>query len=168
MRKLVVDFDLTILAPFLLWLLIALWNAVRVYRWASDELCERREGAREAERTFDWDSERREEKRKAKSMIWISSIVSVLVCGVWLMSDRWKISVAYQAWWILHFVSPFAFLFSAGCAWHYARRQERMKLMACLLAMLFMAASAEHFFHQTSNSGRIACPGCDDDQSDDQ
>jgi hypothetical protein len=167
MRSLVLDFDLTILGPLLLWLVIALWNAISVYRLASDKLCDRRAAAREAEKPFDWDYERGEEKRKAGSFIWISAVSLVAVCGVWLMKDTWKLSVAYQVWELLRFTSVFAFLFSAGCAWHYAQRQERLKLVVCLLAMLFIAASAEHFFHQTDNSGRIACPGCDD-QSDEE
>jgi peptidoglycan/LPS O-acetylase OafA/YrhL len=166
MRSLAVDFDLTILAPFLLWLLITLWNSIQAYRWPTEKLLDRRPPL-EAEERAAWDWERLDEKRKARILIWFSAIALTMVCGAWLMNDRWKLFVGYQAWWILHFIGFFAFLFSAACAWNYARRQERLKLIACLLAMLFIAASTEHFFHQTSNSGRTACPGCDG-QTDDE
>lgn len=166
MWKLVLDFDVTILLPLLLFVLIVLWNTIQAYRWPTDKLLDRRE-LLETDETADWNRERLDEKRKARTLIWVSAILLVLVCGVWLMSDKWELFVAYQSWWLLRFISVFAFLFSAACAWHYARRQERLKLIACLLAMLFIAASAEHFFRQTDNSGRIACPGCDEDQPDD-
>ncbi len=166
MRKLVLDFDVTILLPLLLFVLIVLWNTIQAYRWPTEKLLDRRPPL-EAEERADWDRERLEEKRKAKGFIWVSAVLLVLLCGVWLIGDRWKLSFAYQTWWLLRFISVFAFLFSAACAWHYARRQELLKLIACLLAMLFIVASAEHFFHQTDNSGRIACPGCDDYQPDD-
>jgi hypothetical protein len=168
MHKIVIDFDFTILAPLLVFLLIALWNAIQAYRWPTDKLLDRRPPQEETQERTDWEYERRKEKRNAKTLIVVWAIALSLLCPLWLLNDRWKLEIAFQVWQVLRFFSFFAFLFATLMAWHYARRQERLKLIACLLAMLLIAASAEHLFHQTSNTGRIVCPGCDDDQSDDQ
>ncbi len=168
MRSLVLDFDFTILAPSLVFLLIALWNAIQVYRWPTEKLLNRRPQLEETTERADWEYERREEKRIARILIFAWAIALLLICAVLLMSDRWELEVAFQVWQVLRFVSFFAFLFAMLMAWHYARRQERLKLIACLLAMLLIAASGEHFSHQKDNAQRIVCPGCEDTKSDDQ
>jgi hypothetical protein len=80
-----------------------------------------------------------------------------------LMSDRWKANVESLVWKPLQFVSEVSFLIVTLMAWHYAAKRERLKLIACLLAMLMAVASAEHFFHQAANADHIVCPHCADE-----
>jgi hypothetical protein len=168
MRTLAFDFDFTILAPLIVFLLITLWNSIQAYRWPTEELHERRPFLEQTKEYADWEWERQEEKRKAKTLIWVSAIGLVLVCGAWPISDKWKVFLAHQAWSGLQIISILAFFFATWMAWGYARRQKRLQLIVCLLAMLVTAASSEHFSHQTINTGRIVCPHCgNDDQPDD-
>jgi hypothetical protein len=168
MRKLAVDFDFTILAPLIVFLLIVLWRSVRLYRWPSEERLDRRT-FEEGEENLKWEQKRREQKRSAKESIWLSSVALLATVGLVAMTDIWKVNIGSLVWKFLEFASMISFIISAGAAWHYAEKQDRLKLIACLLAMLVTAASAEHFIHQTINSSRIVCPHCsDEDQSDDE
>jgi hypothetical protein len=159
MKKLALDFDFTILAPLVLGLLIILWNAIRVYRRPTEELWEREPMEEESGRAA-WKIERQHEKRKAKDVMIVSGIVLPLLFASALMSDRWKLDFGYFAWQGLAFISWVSLIFAACMVWHYSRKQQRLKLIVCLVAMLLSAASMEHFYHQSMNSGRIVCPHC--------
>lgn len=168
MRKLALDFDFTILAPLLLGISFALWNSVMAYRRPTDELWERRPYVDEPN-WDDWHRERDEEKRKAAISIWVSAVGLLIFTGMWILSDGWKVNFAFQIWKSLEFISAISFVIAAGLAWQCAHGQHRLKLIACLVAMVLIAASTEHFYHQAMNSGRVACPHCgDQDQQDDQ
>jgi dolichol kinase len=164
-RSLVIDFYVTLLWPLILLAVIALWYAIQGYRWPTKELSERKPFD-EGEELVNWRYERRDEKDKAKNLIWFFSVMFVLLCAVMFTPDRWKIEVAYQFWTVLWFASGMALIILVPTAWHYARALRWWKLIACLLAILMAAASTEHFYHQKINSGKITCPQCDDD--DDQ
>ena len=99
-----------------------------------------------------------------------SAIVLVVLCAVMWMGDKWKAEIAQQVWQCLAFIGSGAFVFTIVVACYYARKVELLKLGACLLMMLLIAASLEHFFHQTANARHVVCPHCssdDDDTSED-
>lgn len=117
----------------------------------------------------DWQRERAEEKRKAAISIWGSAVGLLISGGIWFLRDGWKVNFALQVWGSLEIIGFISFVIVAGLAWQYARHQHRLKLIGCLLAMVLIAASSEHFYDQAMNSGRFACPHCrDQDQQDDQ
>lgn len=160
MRKLVLDFDLIVLWPSIAFALIVLATSLHTYLSPSAGYWE---AIRNGEDIDEW---RRNQKSQVKDMVWISAVALLIVVGIMLMSDRLKLGVAYLAWQVLTFASSIALIMAAGMAWHYAEKQERLKLLACLLAMLMAAASTEHFFHQEINTGHIVCPHCGTDSSD--
>jgi hypothetical protein len=167
-RKLVLDFDVTVLLPLILFVLVVLWNVIQVYRWPSEELYDRKPFD-EGEELVNWRRERRNERDKAKRFIWFFAIALGVLCGVMFSPGRWKIEFAYPLWDSLWLVSAIAFVILIPTAWHYARKLDWLRLIACLLAMLMAAASAEHFFHQKINARHVSCPYCsdDDDRPDD-
>lgn len=165
MRKLVIDFDLIFLWPSIVFALIVLLTSMRTYFWPSGYYWEYTE---EGEEPIEGKRSRREEKWQARDLLWFSVVALLVLGAVMLMSDRWKTSVANEVWKSLELVSEISFVISALTAWHYAEKQERLKLVACLLAMWITAAGAEHFHHQAINTGHMICPHCtDDDQPDD-
>lgn len=162
MRSLVIDFYLTVLFPLVIFALLVLWNSVRVYRWPSRRLYEHRP-IEQGEELVALKQLRSEEKWQAKGLIWISGIALLLSCAVIPMGDHWKLNIAYFAWRALQFVGAISFIIAALMAWDYVEKQERLKLLACLLAMLMAAASTLHFFHQAINAEHVICPDCSDD-----
>jgi hypothetical protein len=141
-RKIALDFDLTVLLPLALFALIALWNSIRAYREFPPH---------------------RKEKWNAQRLVWLSSGVMVAICVLLFAPDDWKSVVAYLTWDALWFSSGVLFLISVAAAWHYAKRFEWFKLGICVLVGLIIMAGAEHFFHQKINANRINCPHCSDD-----
>lgn len=72
-------------------------------------------------------------KAPSKDLLWLSSVALLVLCAVMLMNDRSKLDVAYLACKALQFASAIALIMTAGMAWHYAEKQQRLKLLACLL-----------------------------------
>jgi hypothetical protein len=145
-RKIVLDFDLTVLWPLVVFALITLWNSIRAYRALPPH---------------------RKEKWNAQRLIWISAGVVVAACGLLLSPDGWEAVAAYSVWSILSLISGVLFLISIVAAWHYAKRLEWFRLLVCVLVMLMIVAGAEHFFHQKINANHVICPRCSDDESGD-
>lgn len=141
MRKIVLDFDLTILLPLALFALITLWHSIRAYREFPPH---------------------RKEKWNAQRVIWISVGVLVAACGLLFVSDDWKAVAAYSSWYLLSLVSAVSFAISVGAAWHYAKRADWFRLGACVLVGLLIVASMEHFYHQKINARHVTCPECTD------
>lgn len=177
MRKLVIDFDLTVLFPLILVALGVLWNSVRRY-WESRSDCKaalRRiekpfDTREEGEEFFEWGSKRCAEWREDKKSLWFPSIALIALCALMFMPDGFKVFVAEGFWSIAWMVSGLCFIVCIPMAWHYAKELEWLKFGICLLAMLMAAASAEHLVHQKFNAHHVNCPHCgddDDDQPDD-
>ena len=160
MRKLVIDFDLIVLWPSIVFALIVFATALHRYMSPSAGYWE---AIRNGEDIGEW---RRNQKRQVRDLLWLSAFAFLVLCAVMLMADRSKLFVAYLVWQALQFFSVISLIVAAGMAWHFAWKQERMKLLACLLAMLIAAASTAHFFHQAINSGHVICLHCDNDSSD--
>ncbi len=157
MRKLVIDFDLIVLWPSIVFALIVFATALHKYVSPSAGYWE---AIRNGEDIGEW---RRNQKRQVRDLLWFSALAFLVLCAVMLMADRSKLFVAYLAWQALQFFSVISLIVASGMAWHFAWKQERLKLLICLLAMLIAAASTEHFFHQKINTGHIVCPHCGDD-----
>lgn len=177
MRKLVLDFDVTVLVPLILVAIGVLWNSVRRY-WesrsdyrASLKRIERPFDSREDEDEFlEWGSKRCTEWRKDRRLLWLTSIVFVAICALMMAPDGFKVSVAEGFWSLMWFVGAASFIICIPMAWHYSKESDWLKFGICLLAMLIAAASAEHFLHQKDNAHHVNCPHCgddDDDQPDD-
>jgi len=116
------------------------------------------------------------EKQQARNIALSSLTALLLLSSMMLISDRWKLHIAYHVWGALYFFGIITFITAIGMACHYARNPLEkwqgivgLKLWVCLLVMLLAAASTEHFFHQKMNVRHIGCPTCsdDDDSSDD-
>jgi len=173
MRSLVRDFDLTILWPLIAISAIAIVQFARAY-------ITKRSAFRHIERNFEREVragavgvdtlDLRDEVRRSKSRIgYILLASSVVLCAlvcVLLMGDIWKLHVAYRMWNLLWIVSSISVVVALVMAWLCAKESNWSGLGICLLAILMAVASAEHFFHQTVNSGRITCPRCSDDDTD--
>lgn len=134
MRKIVIDFDLTVLWPLILFALITLWHSIRLYREFPPH---------------------RKEKWNAQRLIVISAGVVVVACSLFAAPNDWAAVAAYLVWSILSLVSVVLFLISIAVAWHYAKRLEWFKLAVCVLVMLMIVAAAEHFYHQKINAGHV-------------
>jgi hypothetical protein len=163
-RNLVIDFDLTVLWPLILFALVVLISSIRTFVSPSVGYWDA------VEKGEDIDQWKRNQKQEVRDFLWFSAAALLILCAVMLMGDKWKLNLAYFAWKALEFVSAISFIIATGMAWHYAEKRERLKLVACLLAMLIAAASTEHFFHQATNSGHVVCPQCSsqDDEPDDR
>lgn len=157
MRKLVVDFDLIVLWPSIAFALIVFATSLRTYLSPSAGYWE---AIRNGEDIAEW---RRNQKSQVKDLLWISAVALLILVAIMLMSDTLKLGVAYLTWDVLEFLSVGALILAAIAAWGYAEKQQRLKLLACLLAMLMAAASAEHFFHQKHNATHAMCPHCNDE-----
>lgn len=139
MRKIVLDFDLTIVCPLILFALITLWHSIRAYRrFLPSE----------------------KEKWNARRVTWLSSGVLLGMSILLFVPDAWKALVAYNFWMALWVISGVSFLITIAAAWHYAKRAKWFHLGACVLVMLMIVASAEHFFHQKINANHVICPTC--------
>ena len=134
MRKIVFDFDLTILWPLIIFAIMTLWHSVRAYRSLPPN---------------------RKEKWNARRVIWLSSVVLVAVCGLMLAPDEWKTVAAYLIWDLLSFIAPLSFVITLVAAWDYAKRMEWFRLGVCVILMLMIAASIEHFYHQKINADHV-------------
>lgn len=176
MRNLVIDFDLTVLAPLILIAVGVLWNSVRTYLEsrsdykASLKRIELPFNSREEEEEFlEWGSKRCTEWRKDRKFLWFPSIALVVLCALLWMPDGFTVFVAEGLWSILWLVCAVGFIISIPMAWHYAKESDWWKFVICLLVALMLAASAEHFFHQKINARDLNCPHCsdDDDRPDD-
>ena len=193
MRKIVIDFEFTVLWPLILFVLIVLWNSIRTYLrpsaereyWlpsenrghefaendAQQKVNDARWHLRDAEwelGELEWKQRRHEEKRKAKNLAWVSAIVLAVLCTVMSLGDKWKAPISEPAWDAVGFISALAFIITIPVAWDYARKLDWLRLAACLLTMLITAASYEHSLHQSMNAHHANCPRCtDDDQPDD-
>lgn len=132
MRKIVLDFDLTILWPLILFSLITLWHSIRAFRQFPPS---------------------RKEKWNAQRLIFMSVAVIATTCALLFVPDGWKALAAYSAWSVLSLVSGVLFLISLIAAWDYAKNLEWFKLLICVLVALMIAAGAEHIFHQKLNAG---------------
>jgi hypothetical protein len=175
-RNLVLDFNLTVLLPLILVVLGVLWNLVRTYVEARStykttlKRIERPFDTREEEDEFlEWGSKRCTEWRKARNCLWFPSVVLIALCALLWMPGVFTVSIAEGLWSILWFASVISFIVAIPMAWHYAKEFDWLKFGICLLAMLMLAASAEHFFHQKINARHVICPHCsdDDDRPDD-
>lgn len=176
MRNLVLDFNLTILLPLILVVLGVLWNLVRTYLEARStykaalKRIERPFDTREEEDEFlDWGSKRCTEWRNAKKSLRFPLVVLIVLCVLLWMPDVFKLSIAEGLWYILWMASAVSFIICIPMAWNYAKESNWLKFWLCLLALLMLAASAEHFFHQKLNADHVICPHCsdDDDRPDD-
>lgn len=176
MHKIAIDFDLTVLLPLILVASGVFWNSFRKYmesRSAYKVSLKRIEApfdTREEEDQFlEWGSKQCTKWRNDRKSLWLPSIALALLCGSMLMPDGFKTSVGEGLWYILWFVCVVSFITCIPMAWHYAKEFNWLKFAICLLAMLMLAASAEHFFHQKINARHVNCPHCsdDDDQPDD-
>lgn len=177
MRKLAIDFDLTVLFPLMLVALGVFWNSFRRY-WesrsyyrASLKRIEKPFDSREEEDEFiEWGSYRCTEWRKDRRSLRFPSIALIVLCVLMFMPNGFKVLAGEGIWYILSLASAVSFIICIPMAWHYAKELDWLKLGMCLLAMLMAAASAEHFIHQKDNAHHAICPHCgdyDDDQSDD-
>jgi hypothetical protein len=144
-RKIVFDFDLTVLWPLILFALITLWHSIRLYREFPAS---------------------RKEKWFAQRLIVISAGALLAACALLAVPDGWVAVAAYSAWSILSLVSGALFLISIAVAWHYAKRLEWFKLAVCVLVALMIVAGAEHFYHQKINANHAICSNCGSDESD--
>jgi hypothetical protein len=156
-RKLVIDFELTVLWPLLVFALIVLLNSVLAWRspGSNKYFWERSSEERQQEQ---------EERRwRAKGLGWLSAVLVLLVGAVLVAGDTVKLHVAGLAWPALQFISAITFIITIPVAWNYARTSDRLRLAICLLVLLLTAASTEHFFHQTINAQHAICPHCTDD-----
>lgn len=165
MRNLVIDFDVTVLLPLILFTLIVLWNSIRVYRWPSRRLHEC-DPIVEGKELTHWKQLRLKEKWRAKCFAWFSGVALLLLCAVLSLGDKWKLNIAYPTWQFLQVVGIVSFIIAALMAWGYVERQEHLKLVVCLSVMLLAAASTLHFFHQTINSRHVIWPHSSEDNSD--
>lgn len=152
-----------------------LWNLVRTYLEARSDC---KAALKRIDRPFDtqeegedfleWGSKRCTESRKAKKSLLIPAIVLVVLCALFWMPGGFTISIAELSWIILLYASELSFIICIPMAWHYAKESNWLKFWMCLLALLMLAASTEHFFHQRINARHVNCPHCsDDDESDD-
>jgi hypothetical protein len=175
-RKLVIDFDSTVLFPLIAVALGVLWNSFRRY-WESRSDCKAAlkriekpfDTREEGEEFFEWGSKRCAEWRKNRKSLWFPSVALIVLCAVVMMPDGFKVFVGEGLWYILGVGSLVSFVICIPMAWHYAKESDWLKLGMCLLAMLVAAASAEHFIHQKENAHHVICPHCsdDDDAQDD-
>lgn len=172
MRKIVLDFDLTILAPLILTALVVLWKAVRKwfsskadYRACVELLALPLESKEEIEETLERKRERQQEIRQSKDVLWFSSVALVVLCAAWLIPDSWKVLAGYFVWYVLSLAGPIAIIFAILAAWDYAMKPNLIKFVVCILAILMAAASTEHFYHQKINANHVICPNCS--ESDD-
>jgi uncharacterized integral membrane protein len=171
-RKLALDFDLTVLWPLILFAFILVWRSVRAYLSANRDYkfsLKRIEGAfdsREAEDEFlEWGSKRCADRQKTKKFVWLSAILFLVLVALMLATDKWQVTFAYGAWEGLWFAGMISFVTAGIMAWRYAEERNWWKFGVCLLAILMAAAATEHFFHQTANAHRAICPHCDDDDN---
>jgi hypothetical protein len=178
-RKLVLDFDLTVLGPLILFALIVLSSSLRAYfsakaycksakRRLSEPFTEPFSTEEDRKALLEQHGIRQQEKWNAKGLIWFSIGALVILCAAMLAVDSWKMLIAHMVWYLLSYVSGVAFIIAAVAAWHYAKKPDWIMLGICFLGMLMAAASAEHFFHQRINAWHVVCPECgSDDRSDD-
>jgi hypothetical protein len=176
MHKIAIDFDLTVLLPLILVASGVLWNSVRRCldsrsdcKAALIRIKKPFDTREEGEEFLEWGTKRCAEWREAKRVIWFPPIALALLCGSMLMPDGFKTSVGEGLWYILCRVGMVCFIVCIPMAWHYAKEFDWLKFAICLLAMLMLAGSAEHFFYQNINARHVNCPHCsdDDDQPDD-
>ncbi|MDR3797023.1 MAG: hypothetical protein P4K93_02650 [Terracidiphilus sp.] len=177
MRSLVIDFDLAVLLPLILLASGVLWNSVRRCldsrsdcKAALIRIEKPFDTREEGEEFLEWGSKRCAEWHDAKRFIWFPSIALVLLCALMLTPGVFKVEIAEGLWYLLCLVSVVSFVICIPMAWHYAKELDWLKFGICLLAMLMLAASAEHFMHQKINARHVNCPHCgddDDDQPDD-
>lgn len=176
MRNLVLDFDLTVLLPLILVSLGVLWNSVRIYLEARSDYkatlkrIEMPFDTREEEDEFlEWGSKRCAKLQEAKKSPRLPAIVLIVLCALLWMPGVFTVSIAEGLWSILWFASVISFIVAIPMAWHYAKESNWLKFWVCLLAMLMLVASAEHFYHQKTNARHVVCPHCsdDDDRPDD-
>jgi len=169
-RKLVIDFDITVLWPLIVVSLILLvsslrsyWKANRHWKMAVNRLRGSFDTREEGEEILEWRGTSRRDKDRSQSLI-AYSLAGVLIPSlVMLIGDKWKLEVGYFVWGGLLLSSAVSFLIAMGMTWHYAKKSDWPRLGLCLFAMLIAAASSEHFFHQHFNAHRVTCPQCDDD-----
>ncbi|HTU51005.1 MAG TPA: hypothetical protein VMF56_10440 [Acidobacteriaceae bacterium] len=154
MRKLVVDFDLIVLWPSIAFALIVFATSLHTYLSPSAGYSE---VVKNGEDIGEW---RRNQKRQVKDLLWFSAVALLILIAIMLMSNRSKLDVAYLTWEALQFLSIGALILASGMAWHYAEKQQRLKLLVCLLAMVIAAASVEHCFHEAVNTRHLVCPQC--------
>lgn len=171
MRKIVLDFDLTILAPLILASLVWLWKSVRThysskadYR-ACTELLTLDLDTKEIEETLERKRKRQDEIWKSKDLIRFSAVALVVLCTALFMPDGWKAVAAYGLWYMLSVASVFAVIFAILAAWDYAMKPDYLKFLIWVLAILMAAASAEHFYHQKINARHVTCPECSGDDA---
>lgn len=173
MRKLVADFDWTVLGPLILLALIVLSSSLRTYfsaraycKSAKRRLAEPFSDDEDRKALLEQRGIRQQEKWNSERPIRFSLGALVILCAAMLTVDSWKMVIAYPVWDLLSYISGVAFIVAAVAAWHYAKKPNLVnivKLGICFLVMLMAAASAEHFFHQKINARHITCPECRDD-----
>jgi hypothetical protein len=117
MRNLATDFDLTVLWPLIAVALFALWQSARMLISSANAL-------RHTEKHFDDQvrtgavgtdviellNENRRTKSQSGRLLKGSIAALFLLTSVMLISDRWKLSIAYIAWTALWVASTISFL----------------------------------------------------------
>lgn len=169
MRKIIIDFYLTVLLPLFGIGVVSLWNSIRLYRSANRFISRAPKYLEEhpEQNTPQFAEERKDEenrKRLAKRLIQISAGGVLALLALVLVGDGIKLEVIGLIWFLLRLISFVSFLVSFGMSWHYARKRQWIPFTLTVLAILLAAASTEHFIHQTINTERINCPDCSDDE----
>lgn len=161
MRKIVFDFDLTVLWPLILLFLVGLGRSIRTYISskadckACAEVLGMSLGAQEREEILERKRTSQQQNWVSKDLIRASAIALGACSGAVFMPDNWKILAAYFSWYFLSFASAALFIFAIVLAWDYAKKSDVVKFLICILVMLIAAASAEHFYHQKINADYV-------------
>ena len=144
MRKIVTDFDWTILLPMMLFTFVVLACFIHQYRLAKAEGNDI-------------------EARNVRNLLIFTIGALVVICAVFFAPSKLKVFFAFQIWGLLFFVSIVSVLIAALFTWDFVTKWEFVKAGLCLVAMLMGAASTEHCYHQKNNSHHVVCPDCNDD-----
>jgi hypothetical protein len=99
MRTLVIDFDLIVLWPSIVFALIVFATSLYTYLSPSAGYWE---AIGNGEDIGEW---RRNQKRQVRDLLWVSFVFLLILSAVMLMRDRSKLDVAYLAWEALLFLS---------------------------------------------------------------
>ena len=68
-----------------------------------------------------------------------------------------------MAWSAISFASFAAFIIAIPMGWHYAKKWEWLRFVACLLVMIIAANSAWRVINLIRSTEHLVCPHCDDD-----
>jgi hypothetical protein len=174
MRKVMIDFYLTVLVPLLAVTIVSLWNSIRFYLSAKHQLSSAEneiktqiaKGEVQVE-TAEWRESQINRKDLAKQLMRISFAGAFVLVGFPFLSDAIKLNVMTGAWLILSVIGFLSFLYASIMAWICAQKRQWLNFFLAVCALLITAASTEHFFHQQLNAKQIMCPHCDENDHKD-